>query len=307
MKKLEFRLLDKEEIECRVQSVMKDNSGCILLLYKTARTDYNLLDEVVGTMNWKCDYKEIKGNLYCEISIYNNDLQQWISKSNCGVESNTEAEKGEASDSLKRAGFVWGIGRELYTAPFTYIKLTSDEFSNSKLKTTFRVKEIGYTNRTITKLIIEDNKGNIRFKYGVVENAEEKDFSNKNKQDIKQQTKTPKNAERTSDKPSVEDYTEAFKKAIPIEDRIIEEKVINNDSELPFEMEEKKTISMLEQLQDLIASKCQALNKNPIDCYNYYCKQFKVKSVDELDSTQLMKIANDLDEAIGRRKGVAND
>ena len=150
MDKLEFRLLDKEEIECRVQSVMKDNSGCILLLYKTARTDYNLLDEVVGAMNWKCDYKEIKGNLYCEIAIYNKDLQQWISKSNCGVESNTEAEKGEASDSLKRAGFVWGIGRELYTAPFTYIKLTADDFTNSKLKTQFKVKEIGYTNRTIT-------------------------------------------------------------------------------------------------------------------------------------------------------------
>lgn len=133
--------------------------------------------------------------------------------------------------------------------------------------------------------------------------AENKDFSIKNKQDIKQQTKTPKNTEKTSEKPSVEDYTEAFKKAIPIEDRIEEKIVSVEDSDLPFETKEEKAIGMLEQLQDLIASKCQALNKNPLDCYKYYCKQLKVNSVDELDSTQLMQIANDLDAIIEKRKG----
>ena len=281
MERLEFRLLDKEEIECRVQSVMKDNSGCILLLYKTARTDYNLLDEVVGAMNWKCDYKEIKGNLYCEIAIYNKDLQQWISKSNCGVESNTEAEKGEASDSLKRAGFVWGIGRELYTAPFTYIKLTSDDFSNSKLKTTFRVKEIGYTNRVITKLVIEDNKGNVRFKYGNVENAENKAVESVDSEIVKPNTKKPKLAEKMANKTEGEILVEVNKP---------------DELELPFEEE---SIEALNELHDTIASLNFKLGKDTTKCYEYFCKEFKVKSADELNKKQLEYIIGRLQKANG--------
>ena len=281
MERLEFRLLDKEEIECRVQSIMKDNSGCILLLYKTARTDYNLLDEVVGAMNWKCDYKEIKGNLYCEIAIYNKDLQQWISKSNCGVESNTEAEKGEASDSLKRAGFVWGIGRELYTAPFTYIKLTSDDFSNSKLKTTFRVKEIGYTNRVITKLVIEDNKGNVRFKYGNVENAENKAVESVDSEIVKPNTKKPKLAEKMANKTEGEILVEVNKP---------------DELELPFEEE---SIEALNELHDTIASLNFKLGKDTTKCYEYFCKEFKVKSADELNKKQLEYIIGRLQRANG--------
>lgn len=124
--------------------------------------------------------------------------------------------------------------------------------------------------------------------------AKNKDFQVEEKEIITSQKETPKNAEEI-------DFTEAFKRAIPEKDRIND----LNDKDLPFYEEEK--INVLEQLQDAIVSKCEAIKKNPIDCYNYYCKQFKVKSVDELDSTQLMKIANDLDEAIERRKGVAND
>ena len=90
---------------------------------------------------------------------------------------------------------------------------------------------------------------------------------------------------------------------LEFEDRIEEKIVSVEDSDLPFETKEEKAIGMLEQLQDLIASKCQALNKNPLDCYKYYCKQLKVNSVDELDSTQLMQIANDLDAIIEKRKG----
>lgn len=287
MEKLEFRLLDKEEIECRVQSVMKDNSGCILLLYKTARTDYNLLDEVVGAMNWKCDYKEIKGNLYCEIAIYNKDLQQWISKSNCGVESNTEAEKGEASDSLKRAGFVWGIGRELYTAPFTYIKLTSDDFSNIKLKTTFRVKEIGYTNRVITKLVIEDNKGNVRFKYGNVENAENKGVESVKVEIIEPNNKTSKTAKRTSDNTKI--TTEKF----------IEAHV--EDLELPFDTKkEEKVIENLTELHDTIARLNFQLGKDTTKCYEYFCKLFNKKSVEDLERVELETIIKKLEYNVNK-------
>lgn len=287
MEKLEFRLLDKEEIECRVQSITKDNSGCILLLYKTARTDYNLLDEVVGAMNWKCDYKEIKGNLYCEIAIYNKDLQQWISKSNCGVESNTEAEKGEASDSLKRAGFVWGIGRELYTAPFTYIKLTSDDFSNIKLKTTFRVKEIGYTNRVITKLVIEDNKGNVRFKYGNVENAENKGVESVKVEIIEPNNKTSKTAKRTSDNTKI--TTEKF----------IEAHV--EDLELPFDTKkEEKVIENLTELHDTIARLNFQLGKDTTKCYEYFCKLFNKKSVEDLERVELETIIKKLEYNVNK-------
>ena len=294
MDKLEFRLLEKEEIECRVQQVMKDNSGCILLLYKTARTDYNLLDETIGAMNWQCDYKEIKGNLYCYISIYNKDLQQWITKSNCGVESNTEAEKGEASDSLKRAGFVWGIGRELYTAPFTYIRLTSEDFNNSKLKTSFKVKEIGYTNRTITKLVIEDNKGNIRFKFGNVEEetaqsriAKNKALENQDKENIKPQTKASKNAE----KQEIKDI---------------------NEMELPFDVKkEEQAVEDLTELHDKIAELNFKLNRDTLKCYEWFCSQYGVAKAEDLSKQQLEDIVNKLQTVYNARqsmikKGEAN-
>lgn len=126
-----FRDLRADEIECRVQSV-KEN-GLVLLLYKDARVDMNILDETVGSANWQREHYECKGNLFCRVGIRCDQVKyreangdtgiapDWVFKSDCGTESNTEAQKGEASDSFKRACFNWGIGRELYTAPFTWI------------------------------------------------------------------------------------------------------------------------------------------------------------------------------------------
>jgi len=115
-----IRDLKEDEIECKV-SIIKEN-GLALLLYKTARTDMGILDETFGTMNWQCEYKEIKGNMYCGISVWDDKKQQWITKWDCGVESAFgDKEKGEASDAFKRAGFKWGIGVELYTSPFIWI------------------------------------------------------------------------------------------------------------------------------------------------------------------------------------------
>lgn len=293
MEKLEFRLLEKEEIECRVQQVMKDNSGCILLLYKTARTDYNLLDEVVGAMNWKCDYKEIKGNLYCEISIYNKDLQQWISKSNCGVESNTEAEKGEASDSLKRAGFVWGIGRELYTAPFTYIKLTPDDFVNSKLKTQFKVKEIGYTYRNITKLVIEDNKGNVRFSYNNTEKAENKDFQIERKQINEQPKETPKKAQRKADNSDLP-FTDA-------KDLVNNLALVGKTDEMLEE--EKKASQNLEALKEKFYMQISILNKDLVKAKQYYESVFG-KKFENWDLQTYQEVTYILENYVRKQKGV---
>lgn len=169
----EFRLLYAHEIECRVNTVVTNSRGtlCSLLLYKDARVDMRLLDENCGVMNWRRSHEVIDGNLYCTISIWDSEKKEWVSKQDVGTESFTEKEKGQASDSFKRAGFNWGIGRELYTAPSIWVKLNADEVSNKNGKSTtyakFVVADIGYDNdRCINKLVIMDTKGNIRYSLG---------------------------------------------------------------------------------------------------------------------------------------------
>lgn len=106
-----FRTLTAGEIECRVAQAGKKASGgwCSILIYKDARVDQKLLDEVIGPKNWKNDYTFIDGNLYCTVSIWDGEKKEWISKQNVGTESNTEKEKGQASDAFKRACFNWGM------------------------------------------------------------------------------------------------------------------------------------------------------------------------------------------------------
>ena len=163
---LKFRDLTKDEIDCRVQSV-KDGKGLVLLLYKDARVDQNILDETVGAERWQREHYECKGNLFCRVGIYvpmfeepedepmyNIPEWQWIWKADCGTESNTEAQKGEASDSFKRACFNWGIGRELYTAPFIWIPADKCEIKNGKCYDKFEVEKIVIENKTITAISI---------------------------------------------------------------------------------------------------------------------------------------------------------
>lgn len=161
-----FRTLRADELDCRVGTC--SDKGFTLLLYKDARCDQNVLDETVGEENWQRDHKEVKGNLFCGVSIWDAQKQQWITKWDCGVESNTEKEKGEASDSFKRACFNWGIGRELYTSPFIYIKGNTEKNSKGNLAPTFRqmeVSEIEYEDGKITKLVILGD-GQPIFTYG---------------------------------------------------------------------------------------------------------------------------------------------
>lgn len=120
-----FRKLTANDVEARVQSC--DENGFVLLLYKNARCDMNILDETVGAENWQREHYEVKGNLFCRVGINVSKEPMvrsdcWVWKADCGTESNTEKEKGESSDSFKRACFNWGIGRELYTSPKTKIK-----------------------------------------------------------------------------------------------------------------------------------------------------------------------------------------
>jgi hypothetical protein len=146
-----FRDLKADEIEVRVQSV-KEN-GLVLLLYKNARCDMNILDETVGVENWQREHYECKGNLFCRVGI-RSDNGEWIWKSDCGTESNTEAQKGEASYSFKRACFNWGIGRELYTSPFIWIPASQCNIKNGKCFDKFEVEKISIVDKKISGLAI---------------------------------------------------------------------------------------------------------------------------------------------------------
>ena len=155
-----FRLLRADEIECRISQISKTGKGLSLLLYKTARTDANILDETVGPENWENDFKLVDGVLYGGIGIDYGGKIVW--KWDAGTESNTEAEKGRASDAFKRAGFKHGIGRELYTAPFIWIKSSDCEIEERNGKyfcnDRFEVGAIEYDDKeNISGLIILRN------------------------------------------------------------------------------------------------------------------------------------------------------
>ncbi len=97
----------------RVQAFSKNYPSAQCVAYIDSRDVMNLLDEVVGCEKWQSDFKEVKGNVYAGIGIKVNE-NEWVWKWDCGSESNIEKEKGEASDSFKRAAVKWGIGRFLY-------------------------------------------------------------------------------------------------------------------------------------------------------------------------------------------------
>jgi hypothetical protein len=149
-----FRDLRADEIECRVAQA--NAYGVNLLLYKDARCDQNILDETVGEFGWQ--RMHTRDNANCIVSIWDEKKQQWIAKEDTGTESNTEKEKGLASDSFKRACFNWGIGRELYTAPQIRIppeacnlKVSGDKY---KCYDSFLVEKIVIENKRIVALAI---------------------------------------------------------------------------------------------------------------------------------------------------------
>ena len=156
-----FRDLRADEIECRV--AQGSENGVSLLLYKDARCDQNILDETVGEFGWQRTHTRENAN--CIVSLWDEKKQQWISKEDTGTESNTEKEKGLASDSFKRACFNWGIGRELYTAPFVWIKAEDCASLKMNQKTNrmqcydnFEVQKIIIENKRIVALAIRNTK-----------------------------------------------------------------------------------------------------------------------------------------------------
>ena len=162
------RDLRADEIDVRVQS--QTDSGLVLLLYKNARVDMDILDETYGELNWQRTHEFKDGKLYCTVSIWDKEKSQWICREDVGTESNTEAEKGQASDSFKRANVNFGIGRELYTSPFIFVKNGNYSLnSKGKCKDTFSVAEIAIEKKVIIGLAIKnDNSKEIVYTYGRV-------------------------------------------------------------------------------------------------------------------------------------------
>lgn len=166
-----IRNLRADEIECKVSTINK--SGLQLLLYKTARTDKAILDEVYGEDGWYNEFEEIKGNLYCSIYIWSDDKKMWIKRQDCGVESDFgDKEKGEASDAFKRAGFKVGIGVELYTPIFIWVPAKNqkgepnyeEKYDETKKKystyTRFSVEKIDTSeDKVIKQISIINDKG----------------------------------------------------------------------------------------------------------------------------------------------------
>lgn len=153
---IKFRNLTAEEIEVRRGRNVGKTGKVELLLYKTARTDMQLLNETVG-IYWKKYYKSVNNMTVCCIAIKNKSTGEWIEREDVGAEQNFERDKSIASDSFKRAGFCWGIGVALYSAPKVIVKPESDY-------TTYTVLEIGYDEKDrINTLKIADNKGSLVF------------------------------------------------------------------------------------------------------------------------------------------------
>ena len=165
----EIRNLRADEIECRIGTITEN--GVTLLLYKNARVDQAILDEVFGITGWQRSHCQIGGETYCTVSVWDQEKQMWVSKQDVGSESEYEKVKGAASDSFKRACFNIGIGRELYTAPFIFIpaSLLQMEIKNGKrvIKDKFAVQKIEISKeKTITELSVVNQKGQEVFSYG---------------------------------------------------------------------------------------------------------------------------------------------
>ena len=175
MKEIKFRDLKPEEIEVRVGTTTKNDSGKVvafnLLLYKTARVDTTILDETFGIFGWKNNYYQVKNTMICSVSIWDEDKKEWINKDNGGDDDFTvEQVKAECSDSMKRCCFNLGIGKKLYSASKIYMRVDKDKYQSTE-KDYFKVDEIEYDDTSITKLVISNKKTHeVVISYGTKKN-----------------------------------------------------------------------------------------------------------------------------------------
>lgn len=245
MKEKTIRSLRADEIEIRVAQVTE--KGVQLLLYKDSRCDKRILDETFGILGWKDRYEEIKGNLFCVISIWDDEKKQWVDKSDCGTESFSEKEKGEASDAFKRAGFNVGIGRELYTRIFYFANVPTKKNDKGKFELTnkfekFSVSEIVTNSETekIEKIKIVDSKNQVVFSYGYPKGTNTKIAS--------------ASAEKTE--PMDEGQLTAIRilvnKDEKVKKQLYNKLQINSSKELPKKLNKKQATDLIKQLKNMV-------------------------------------------------------
>lgn len=227
---IKFRGLKENEIEVRV--AMVGDGWAQLLLYKDARADMGILDETFGPENWTREHYECKGNLFCRVGVnvnYEHEEKEprWVYKSDCGAESNTEKEKGEASDSFKRACVNWGIGRELYTKITIFVNTETIKNGTGwklKNKERYAVKNIIVDKETdkILKLEIVDKNGRTVFTWADTNKAPkpiekieiQKECDEKTDPDLELPTEPPK-VENTTEETEKKETTETTENEQP--------------------------------------------------------------------------------------------
>ena len=166
MNRYNVRKLTASEIEVKPCTIAKDKSWVQILLYKTSRVDMQILTEMYG-QRWKSEYNMVGDSLFCTISVYDQELGEWISRSDCGEkDAGISEDKSWATSAFKRAATQFGIGMELYTTP--RIRLTANEkwFWDGKLTMSFAVKTIEWDGDTLKSLVIVDRFGNVVYSYG---------------------------------------------------------------------------------------------------------------------------------------------
>lgn len=249
-----IRCLKPEEIEIRVQQATE--KGAQLLLYKDSRCDKRILDETFGIFGWKDKYEEIKGNLFCTISIWDDEKKQWIDKCDCGAETFSEKEKGEASDAFKRAGFNVGIGRELYTRIFYFASVPTKKNDKGKFELAnkyekFIVAEISTNEKTekIEKIKIADSKGNIVFSYGYPKTSVKKE---ENKEQIQSETKKVDNPVAMIEEGQITAIRILLKDHEELKKAVYKKLGINSSKEMPNKLTKSQATSLIKQLKEKI-------------------------------------------------------
>jgi hypothetical protein len=117
-----------EYIQWRPVAFSHDKNRALVVPFYDARMVIIRLDEIVGPSNWMVSHAPLDGGgVLTTISIRDGD--HWISKEDIGyvdrdtdkqtgeqIDSSTKI-KGDASDGIKRAGMLWGIGRVYWMFP----------------------------------------------------------------------------------------------------------------------------------------------------------------------------------------------
>jgi len=129
LKELNVNLSKEIPHKWRVQSFSKKKPVATVVAFINSRDVSDVLNEH-AIYGWSDEYYEVAGNTYCKVGIVMPDGSM-LWKSDCGVESNTDKEKGQASDAFKRACVKWGIGRFLYNLGMEYVPASEVKRDNN--------------------------------------------------------------------------------------------------------------------------------------------------------------------------------